>query len=161
MIQRFIPDIVSICLIAVIAVLLAGRPDVKPDFHTQAASRGITQIAPALQMERLVPPTATTADNARGKRNIFAASGSNAATGAEMIVSLADNPYFLIGILDGKERKAVFRDGQGVVAAFAVGKKMGDGFVIAGIDNVSVKLIRGKETKELKIFNVQYKLPKR
>jgi hypothetical protein len=159
MIRRFVPDIVGICLIAIIAVLLAVRPDVKPDFRPQAAAQGVAQKAPAVKQERQDLPAV--ADDAVKKRNIFAASGSYAATGAEMVSQPADNSYVLIGILGGKERKAVFRDGQGAVAAFAVGKKMGDGFVVAGIGNVSVKLIRGKETKELKIFNVQYKPPNR
>ena len=161
MIRRFVPDIVGVCLIAIIAVLLAVRPDVKPDFRPQAAAQGVAQKAPAIQRERQDLSAAAVTDDAVKKRNIFAASGSYAATGAEMVSQPADNSYVLIGILGGKERKAVFRDGQGAVAAFAVGKKMGDGFVVAGIDNVSVKLIRGKETKELKIFNVQYKPPKR
>jgi hypothetical protein len=161
MIRRFVPDIVGVCLIAIVAVLLAVRPDGKPDFRPQAASQGVTQKAPAVRQERQDLPAAAIADDAVKKRNVFAASGSYAATGTETVSQPADNTYVLIGILGGTERKAVFRDGQGAVAAFAVGKTMGDGFVIAGIDNVSVKFIKGKETKELKIFNVQYKPPKR
>jgi hypothetical protein len=161
MIRRFFPDIVSVCLIAIVALLLAVRPDVKPDFRPKAASQGVAQKAPAVQRERQDLPAAAVADDAVKKRNVFAASGSYAETGAGTVSLPVDNSYVLIGIIGGKERKAVFRDGKGAVAAFAVGKKMGDGFVVAGIDNVSVKLIKGKETKELKIFNVQYKPPKR
>jgi hypothetical protein len=161
MIRRFMPDIVGGCLIAIVAVLTAILTDVKPDLRPQAVAQGVAQEAPAVQQERQDLPAAAVADDAVKKRNLFAASGSYAETGTETASQPADNTYVLIGILGGKERKAVFRDGRGAVAAFAVGKKMGDGFVIAGMGNASVKLMRGKETREMKIFNVQYQPPKR
>jgi hypothetical protein len=74
--------------------------------------------------------------------------------------SAIGDPYTLLGIISGKERRAVLRDEQGIVTFCPVGKKVGR-FTITRIDSTSVTLKSKKETKELKIFNVQYKPPKR
>jgi hypothetical protein len=65
---------------------------------------------------------------------------------------LSATPYKLIGILNGKERKAVIRDYKNSVIVVAVGAKLGDGSVVTGIGDVLVRLKKGKENIELKIF---------
>ena len=98
-------------------------------------------------------------DDALKQRNIFAETGSYIVT-KKAAGSMAGESYTLLGILGAKERKAVIRDGQGVVTFCSAGKKLG-GFVVARIDSTSVVLKSKTETKELRIFNVQYKPPKR
>ena len=67
---------------------------------------------------------------------------------------LPEKPYNLIGVLYGKEMKAVFAEYTGSVVTMTVGKKMIDGFVISKIKSTSVKLTERKEEKELKTFDV-------
>ena len=86
-------------------------------------------------------------------RNIFAATGAYADADAANR-PLPEKPYRLIGVLNGKEMKAVFAEYTGSVVTMTVGTKMLDGFVISKIKNTSVKLTRGKEEKELKTFDV-------
>jgi hypothetical protein len=86
-------------------------------------------------------------------RNIFSATGAYTDTDAANR-PLPEKPYTLIGVLYGKEMKAVFAEHTGSVVTMTVGKKMIDGFVVTKIGNTSVKLIRGNEEKELKTFDV-------
>jgi len=66
-----------------------------------------------------------------------------------------ENPYTLIGILHGEEKKAVFREYTGSILFLTVGKKLIDDSIITRIDSTSVEVKKGKEKKELKIFDVK------
>jgi len=87
-------------------------------------------------------------------RNIFAADGSYALAGTGMKGPLPENPYTLVGVLRGPEKKAVFREYTGSIVTLTVGNKLIDGAVITRIDNLSVKVKKGKERRELRIFHV-------
>jgi len=91
-------------------------------------------------------------------RNIFSADGKYpifAVGTAGVKEALPENPYTLIGILHGEEKKAVFRDHTGSIIALTVGKKLIDDSVITRIDSTSVEVTKGKEKRELKIFSVK------
>ncbi|MFA5284169.1 MAG: hypothetical protein WC347_01100 [Smithellaceae bacterium] len=99
------------------------------------------------------------ADNILKDRNIFAETGSYVVA-KKVSGAIANMPFALLGILSGKERKAVIRDDQGEVTFSSTGKKVGK-YIVTRIDSTSVILKSENETKELKIFNVPYKPPKR
>ncbi|MGA2318918.1 MAG: hypothetical protein ABSG71_21425 [Thermodesulfobacteriota bacterium] len=88
------------------------------------------------------------------ERNIFSPDGSYTKSGAGLKGPLPENPYTLIGILYGEEKKAVFRDYTGSIIALTVGKKLIDGSVITKIEKLSVQLENEKTKKELKVFDL-------
>ena len=94
------------------------------------------------------------------ERNIFSADGiyTTKAEGAAHKGPLPEKPYGLIGILQGEEKKAVFRDPTGAIVTLTLGKKLMDGSVITRINTVSVELEKGEERRELRIF--EFKPPK-
>lgn len=61
----------------------------------------------------------------------------------------------LIGILQGQEKKAIFREYTGAIVTLTVGKKLLDGSVITGIGSTTVEVKKGKEKRELRIFEVK------
>ena len=58
------------------------------------------------------------------------------------------NPL-LIGILEGADKKAVFKDQSGNLTILETGRSLPDGSVITHIDSRSVRLINGKDKKDL------------
>ena len=149
MIKRYIPEIAIIIVILLTAFLLAGKPVMNLD--SPQTSRSLSKAPPAeavkegSRFNRPVEP-----DQAIRERNLFAASGAYVESKEQ---KMPDNPYNLIAVLQGKEKKAVFRDYTGKVSTLSTGKEMMDKFVIARIDNVSVQLVKGDEKKELRLFN--------
>lgn len=93
----------------------------------------------------------------RKKLTVFNPESVPAAVFPEDRKKVPANPYKLIGILKGKERKAVIKDHTNAIAVRAVGEKLGDGSVVIGIGDVSVKLRKDKETIELNLF--AYRVP--
>jgi len=147
------PDILCILLVIGMAFLFAGKPVIDLNSPPSAsdtalavkhAETGKEGHGLAKKIEQLQEIKA---------RNIFAATGIYADTDAANR-PLPDKPYTLIGVLYGKEMKAVFAEYTGAVVTMTVGKKMIDGFVITKIGSTSVKLKRGEEGKELRTFNV-------
>jgi hypothetical protein len=62
--------------------------------------------------------------------------------------------YSLIGVIQAKGKStAMFKDDTGTVFTAARGEVLADGFMISGIDSVSVELTRGDKKKKLEIFN--------
>jgi hypothetical protein len=66
----------------------------------------------------------------------------------------SDNPYILLGVLQGKGKaRAILQDRtRGVITAQA-GQIMEDDFILSRIDPISVQFKRGKEVKELKLYD--------
>jgi hypothetical protein len=161
MIRRFLPDIVSIAAIAVIVVFVAVWQNMQMDIQPRPVGQTpLPAKTSEAQPDQRSILNIVVADDALKKRNIFAETGSYVVTKKAIKSASGGEPYTLLGILSGKERKAVIRDEQGIVTYCSVGKKIG-GFIVTRIDNTSVRLKSGTETRELKIFNVQYKPPKR
>ncbi len=152
MMKRYYPDILSLIVIAAFAFLIAGRPAVDLTQNRAGQDRGVPRAAGTETEHRQAGPSAPSSTPFLQERNIFAESGGYAATVAAN-QSIPENPYRLIGILSGKEKKAIFRDYTGAVIAAPVGKKMVDGFEVVVINNIFVKLQRDQEKKELRLFN--------
>ena len=86
-------------------------------------------------------------------RNIFEP-GGNYEKPPELII-IPENPYNLIAVLEGKEKRAILREYTGRMVSFKVGDKMVDGAVVSSIDRLSVTVKKGKKKKEYRIFDVR------
>ncbi|MBI4691168.1 MAG: hypothetical protein HY754_13035 [Nitrospirae bacterium] len=88
-----------------------------------------------------------------GNRNIFLPDGSYEPV--KDLIRIPENPYNLIAVLKGKEKKAIFREFTGNVVSSKVGDKLIDGATILDIGDITVKVKKGRETKEFRIFEVK------
>lgn len=154
--RRFLyPDILCILLVIGIAFLFASNPGV--DLNSPPAASDTQAVAsktPEARAEGLGIVRKVEEVKELKTRNIFNATGAYTDTDATNR-PLPEKPYNLIGVLYGKEMKAVFAEYTGSVVTMTVGKKMIDGFVISKIKSTSVKLKRGNEEKELRTFDVR------
>lgn len=154
-IKKCLPDIFFIVLIALFAFLAAEKPAIRASDVNLAADNA-KMARPEIKKEGKAADAGRSAvpDEAiksiKG-RNIFVASG---AYSEQMAQSLPENPYALIAVLKGKEKKAVFRDYLGNVLTLPVGGSLVDGFVVARIDEISVSLQKRNERKELRLFSL-------
>ena len=165
MIKRYLFDILFAVLIVSIAVLTAGKPVVDLNLRLPVTDKRQQPDAKKQEtkyVQKKIVRDIVASDVLRA-RNIFAADGKYPVlmpvTGGGTGGSSPENPntitYTLIGILDGEEKKAVFRESTGSIVALTVGKKLIDGSVITRIDKFAVEVMREKEKKELRIFNVK------
>lgn len=155
MIKTYFPDVLCLAFIAALAFLIAGRPGMDLIRKTTNAERSAQKVSVAESDSQQKGVPDSSPQKALTERNIFAENGSYDVSVNEMKV-LPENPYRLIAVLKGKEKKAVFREYTGAVFGMPVGKKMIDGFEVMAINNTSVKLRKEKEKKELKLFNADY-----
>ena len=152
-----IVDIIVILVVVIMALILAEKPN--PDLDPRISVRGKAvqggQLSVAGEKQPVrgveIQVNKGNAENDLRARNIFTANGSY--TGSDNVPMRA-NPYTLVGVTQGRETKAIFRDYKGSVAALTAGQKMSDGSVISRIDGDSVQLKKGEEKTELKVFNV-------
>jgi len=68
------------------------------------------------------------------------------------VKNLADRKPLLIGILEGADKKAVFRDHAGNLNILETRQSLPDGSVITHIDSRSVRLRNRKEKKDLTLY---------
>ena len=160
-IKEYIPDVSAVLLITLMALIIAGRPGINP--QVRPASPYPVKTLPAGSPQELKESKgidrAIVSDQAIKnikERNIFMESGVYTDSTGQIV---PDNPYALIAVLQGKERKAVFRDYQGKVMTLPAGGKLIDGFVITGIAAMSVRLQRRNEQKNLRLFNAGGSVP--
>ena len=88
-------------------------------------------------------------------RNIFEPEG-NYEKPKELII-IPENPYNLIAVLEGKEKRAILREYTGRMVSLKIGDKMIDGAVVIKIDKLSVTAKKGAKKKEYRIFDVKNK----
>lgn len=67
---------------------------------------------------------------------------------------LPENPYNLIAVVLGKEKRAVFKEFTGAIVSFSAGQKLIDGAVISAIGDNRVTVKRGGKMKEYRILHV-------
>jgi hypothetical protein len=161
--MKYLLDIICVVIVVILALLTTQRPVIDLIGRT-----GVSPVIPsektAIKEETKKVQKEIVRDVFVSKvlkdRNIFSADrkyaivtsgGSSSGTGGP----LPENPYTLIGILQGEEKKAVFREYTGSIVFLTVGKKLIDDSVITRIDRNSVEVRKGKEKKELKIFDVK------
>ena len=156
-VMKYLLDVICAVLVAMIAVLATQRPAVNLNLRPSVADQGQHPDAEKEGKEKgqggIVK--GVVAAKALKERNIFTADGNYTVSQAASKGPLPENPYTLIGVLQGEEKKAVFRDYTGSLVTLTVGKKLGDGSVITHIDKLSVELKKGQEKTELRIFDVK------
>ena len=165
MIKKYLFDILFVVLIVSIAVLAAGRPVVDPNLRPSVTDKRQPPDAKKQETKNVQKEILRdiVASDVLKERNIFAPDGKYPVltSGGVIAGPSPENPntststYTLIGILDGEEKKAVFRESTGSIVALTVGKKLKDGSVITRIDKFSVEVMKEKEKKELRMFNVK------
>ena len=74
------------------------------------------------------------------------------ASGQGDIKNLSDRKPLLIGILEGADKKAVFKNQSGNLTILEIGRSLPDGSVITSIDSHSVRLTNGKDKKDLTVY---------
>ena len=161
MIKTYFLDILCVVLIVSIAVLAAGRPVVDLNLRPSVTDKRQPPDAKKQEKKNVQKKILRdiVASDVLKERNIFSPDGKYPIlTSAGVIAGPSpENPYTytLIGILDGEEKKAVFRESTGSIVALTVGKKLKDGSVLTRIDKFAVEVMREKEKKELRMFNVK------
>jgi hypothetical protein len=172
MIKKYLLDILCLIVVVIVAFLIAERPVIDLIGRTGVSPvqrKGRTDVSPVIPSEKTAIKEEAkkvqkeivrdvVASKALKDRNIFSADGRYPTPGvssAEMKGPLPENPYTLIGILHGEEKKAVLREYTGSIVFLSVGKKLIDDSIITRIDNTSVEVKKGKEKRELKIFDIK------
>ncbi len=148
--KRFLPDGAVLLMMVAMAAIFAGRPQVSVEERPRQPAAVQAQAPAATNAAAPLLRRPVEEDKFLKARNIFSATGTYEDPDKPPIPK---NPYNLIAVLQGKEKKAVFRDYQGKVSTLETGKEMLDKFVIVRIDNASVQLAKGEEKKELRLFN--------
>jgi hypothetical protein len=88
------------------------------------------------------------------ERKVFSVYGASleSTSGQGDIKKNSDFNPLLIGILEGADKKAVFKDASGNFTILETGRSLPDGSVIAQIDSSSVILRNGKDKKDLTLY---------
>ena len=86
-------------------------------------------------------------------RNIFAADGAYAQSAEQK--PLGEASLTLLGVIGGKAKKAIFRDGAGAIISVGEGESFLNGAVISRIEGLAVTVNRGEEKKEFVIFDMK------
>jgi hypothetical protein len=89
--------------------------------------------------------------NARKVFSVYGATLSSASGQGDMKKN-SDSKPLLIGILEGSDKKAVFKDASGNLTILETGRSLPDGSVIINIDSRSVRLTNGKDKKDLTVY---------
>ncbi len=161
MIKTYFLDILCVVLTASIAVLAAGRPVVDLNLRPSVTDKRQPPDAKKQEKKNVQKEMVRdiVASDVLKERNIFSPDGKYPilTSGGVIAGPSPENPetYTLIGILDGEEKKAVFRESTGSIVALTVGKKLKDGSVLTRIDKFAVEVKKGEEKRELKMFNVK------
>jgi hypothetical protein len=158
--MKYLLDIICVVIVVILALLTTQRPvidlNIRPSIADKRKPQDTIKEETKKVQKEIVRDVVTS--KALKDRNIFSADGRYTTPGAgtaDMKGPLPENPYTLIGILQGEEKKAVFREYTGSIVFLTIGKKLIDDSIITRIDNTSVEVKKGKEKKELKIFDVK------
>jgi hypothetical protein len=156
MIKKYLADILCALIIFGGAFLIAERTAVEIPERRIPPSK---EKRPDLQKEekkgQALEIIRRTGDAEPFKeKNAFVAGDGKAVAAGGKAARSSDNPYSLIGILQGGEKRAVFLEPGGKIVALAVGKNLTDGSVVTRIDDLSVQVEKGKEKKDLKLFDL-------
>lgn len=152
--KRYLTDLIFIGLSVILALLLAERPGAVKDNKPAGTKTEAPDNAKAVKAVSVKEPQAgVDAIKELKARNIFSADGSYAQQTAKIVIP--DIPYTLLGVVYGKEKKAFFREFTGAIVSLREGDKMLDEAVVSHIEKRTVKVKKGKEEKEYKIFNIK------
>jgi len=158
--MKYLFDMICVVIVVILALLTTQRPVIDLTIRPSIADKRQRQDAKKEETKTVEKEIVRDVfvSKALKDRNIFSADGKYTMAGAGsggMKGPMPEKPYTLIGILQGEEKKAVFKEYTGSIVFLAVGKKLIDDAVITRIDSTSVEVKKGKEKKELKIFSVK------
>jgi hypothetical protein len=158
--MKYLLDIICVVIVVLLALLTAEKPVFNVNMRPSIADKKQPQDRKKEETKKVEKKIVRDvfASKVLKDRNIFSAGGTYVAPGAgsaDKKGPLPENPYTLIGILQGEEKKAVFREYTGSIVFLTIGKKLIDDSIITRIDSTSVEVKKGKEKKELKIFNIK------
>lgn len=157
--KKYYPiDLIFIGLSVILASLLARKADmplsVRPSLSVKTERTGERPVKnPAAALFSIGDESSK---ELKG-RNIFSADGRYPVITTQGKREIPEVPYTLLGVMLGKEKKAVFREYTGAVLAFGIGAKMIDDSVVADIGSLSVKVKKGKKEREYRIFHLEKK----
>jgi hypothetical protein len=152
--KKYPVDAGLIILFLLCALLFAERP--KAVSPTQSVS---TSHRFPVSPTQAVPPAPRFPDSPiqpyknLEARNIFDMDG-NYEKPKELKI-IPENPYNLIAVLEGKEKRAIFKEYTGSYVSFKKGDKMMDGAIIKDIGSLKVTVKKGKDLKEYRIFEIK------
>lgn len=155
--SQYLPDILAILMVMIIAYMFAGKPplDLKLSAFPGGKPAQSGQSSDAVKKQQVQGVESQVNEENVYKelkaKNIFTANGAYTDSDNKPIPA---NPYTLIGVTQGKETRAIFKDYTGAVLTMIKGQKMMDGSVIIRIDRTSVQFKKGEEKTELKAFDV-------
>lgn len=156
--RYYLIDLIFISLSVILALLPARKADmalsVKPSLSVKTERTGERPVkSPAAALF----PGGDENSKKLKDRNIFSADGRYPIITEQGIKEIPEVPYTLLGVIHGRNKKAVFRDYTGAVLAFGMGAKMIDGSVVTDISRMSVKAKKGKKEREYRIFHLEKK----
>jgi hypothetical protein len=154
MIKKYSVDILCALIIFAVAFLFSERATIEFKANPSASQR---EKQPQGSVEK--PGTGeivreTGAAKPFSERNIFRSEGTGISPGAGRTGQIPKTSYALVGILQGEEKRAVFRDSGGAIVTLTVGKNLADGSIVTRIDDLSVELEKGKERKDVRVFDL-------
>jgi len=156
MIKKYLVDILCALVILAGAFWFAERTGVEiPDRRTPPPKEKRTDLQKEekkIQASEIIRQTGVA--EPLKEKNIFGPGEGKTTLGAGKAGRSPENPYSLIGVLQGEEKRAVFLEPGGKIVALAVGNNLTDGTVVTRIDDLSVQVEKGKEKKELKVFDL-------
>lgn len=157
--KKYYPiDLIFIGLSVILAFLLARKADtvlsVKPSPSVKTERAG---EKPAKNPVAMLFSLGDENSKELKDRNIFSADGRYPVIKTQREREIPEVAYTLLGVMHGREKKAVFRIYTGAVVSVKEGDKLIDDAVITGIDNLTVKTKKGKTVKEYRIFDVKPK----
>jgi len=158
--MKYLLDIISVFIVSGLVLLTAQRPVIDLNARSPVADKRRPQEITKEEMKKVEKGIVrgVAISNVLKERNIFSLDGRYSMSevgSAAMKGPVPQSLDTLIGILQGQEKKAVFQEYTGSIVTLTEGKKLLDGFVITRIGNNSVEVKKGKEKKELRIFEVK------
>jgi hypothetical protein len=151
-------DIAIFTVFIVVGLIFANKPDLDHGLEQVTKSSAKPSGQSEVKSQQLAKTTAKQRNTYEflEKRNIFSPDGSYEMVKKDLI-QIPENPYNLIAVLKGKEKKAVFREFTGNMVSLKVGDKLIDGATITDIREMTVKVKKGREIKEYRIFDARPK----
>jgi len=137
-------------------VFFAQKPGTDARVRQTKETVGKTAPKPVVKKEA-PPPTETTAAllptpyKKLDERNIFSSSGGYEVT--KDLMRIPENPYTLIAILHGSEKRIVIKEFTGDLVSVKEGGALIDGAIVKKIGDSVVTLEKGGQTRELKILD--------
>lgn len=136
--QTLLPELLILAFLCIAVYYLAEKPKVDLQAKkTQVKAQALSEVNRyRVKSEKIM------------NRNLFAMDGKYEGT----VTSVPEEPYKLIAVVIGNEKKAILRDFTGQTITAKHNDVLIDGFVLVEIKENSVVLKRGATTKELFIF---------